>query len=400
MVFFAKKGEKLQLNNNLSSEGEIMLRSVVHENTRELGRRKGAPDVAFSKTDISISDENIRVPVNFLQSLTQEYAFYLALPPNTYGVVTFPDGTNRNMNGGLHEVPRGLYKLQYIDKKEREALSDQRGNITSSGQKIELKMLFRYRVIDPLALLRISNPVETLINHINTGIPRYIGSRKISEISDNPDSSKSRIHAFFQQWLNRHHQLSKAFMLTSFDIENFIGDQEYIAMNRGAAMVSKQNKISQKQEEEKQELKQQLARYRIAREGLEAELNKVVTQNKAEIEKIKAENEEEKQKILEDVKLREIKLENKREHVQRRDSKFIKIIEHISNGQQLTPQAIKLMEELISALEDEDSTISADKKSNSNSAQGNDIDSASTNDPDDKVDNLTNTLLDLLNPEK
>ena len=88
-------------------------------------------------------------------------AFYLALPPNTYGVVAYPDGSSRNLPGGLHEVPAGVYKVYYVDDRERTDTSDPVSEMTTDNEKLTLQVILRYHVIDPVLALGIAHPVET-----------------------------------------------------------------------------------------------------------------------------------------------------------------------------------------------------------------------------------------------
>lgn len=385
-----------------------MLREFALRMIAESGRLRGAQDVVFTDEVISAPARDIRISAFHWSVLCGVYAFYLPLPPNVFAVVTFPDGTNRNMSGGIYEAQPGLYKLCYIDKKERELISAAGRNITTSGEKISLTMLVRYRVTDPIALLRINNPIRTLTNHINTGVPRYIGSRKASEIADSPYDPQNKLFAFFRDRLSQRHLLSKAFMITSVEIKDFAGDQEFLAIMRDANRNSRQNEVIKKQEEERQELETIKNRYKLEKQELEAKLKRITTKADAEIENIKVAYEKDKQRVLQEIKSREIDLDNKRKYWGRRDNQFVKVFEAISNtissGNQLSPQAIKYVAELVAELKkgtyNETDTVSEQKNAKSDSLSNNQKSVSNTTPKTEKIDSLTNTILDLLNPEK
>ena len=121
------------------------LRKMVLGRIEQAGRRLGAPTVTFSGRKISVPGEDIYVANSPSRSVTMTSGFYLPLPPNAFGVVIFPDGTSHNMDGGVHEVPPGLYKLQYVDKLEHLEFTSPISEMTTDGEKLTLKVILRYR---------------------------------------------------------------------------------------------------------------------------------------------------------------------------------------------------------------------------------------------------------------
>ena len=72
--------------------------------------------IQFDDRNIVVEGEDIFVSKNLLQRLSNTSAFYLSLPPNVFGIVIYPDGVIRNLDGGLHTIEPGLYKLIYVDR--------------------------------------------------------------------------------------------------------------------------------------------------------------------------------------------------------------------------------------------------------------------------------------------
>ncbi len=392
---------------------QSLLRRFILNSIEEKGRIGGAPKVNFLEKKISIEGEDIYVGQGWLQWLTLISGFYLALPPNAYGVVIFPDGTSHNMAGGLHEALAGSYKLQYVDNHERFDFSAPVSEMTTDGEKLTLKVILRYRVIDPVLALSIARPVETLIEHIETDVAQYIRTHDHSDIADSSDKREySKLFSFFSERHDRRKPLSQALSITGIELKDFTGDKEYVEMRRKARMEERKNKIEKEQAEYQQELGLIKAQYKADNEKSIAEhtadLERKSTEHKAEIEKREAEHKKEKDEILHQVHLREIQLDDKRKHLQMRGNEFSQVIEAISrafsSGIPMNPNVMKYITDLFAAYKEEidsepQSAPSAEQKP---SASENHAVPSSPASPtsSDKVEKLKNTLLNLLNPKK
>jgi len=377
------------------------LRRMALERIEEAGRRLGAPTVTFSGRKISIPGEDIYVK----NSLSRTSGFYLALPPNAFGVVIHPDGTSENLPGGVHEVPPGLYKLQYVDKHEHLEFTSPISEMTTDGEKLTLKVIFRYSVVDPIVVLRIEKPVETLIEHIESDVAQYIRTHDHTDIADSAENHlDSKLLSFFTQRHSRRVPLSQAFRIIGIELKDFSGDNEYVQMRRKAHMDERQNKIEKEQVGYQQELGVLKAQYKAENEKNmaehTAELKRKAAEHKAEIEKIEARHEKETKEILYQVRLREIELDDKRKHLQRRENEFFKAIDAISatfsSGHPMNPSIIKTMTDLVAALREE-----VDNGSNPTpESKPLETEPPASSVGSDKVEKLTNTLLNLLNPKK
>jgi hypothetical protein len=390
------------------------LRSFVLEIIEKHGRQEGAPTVLFSDRKISSPGEDIYVANGFLRLISSTSGFYLPLPPNAFGVVIFPDGTSHNMEGGLHEVPPGLYKLQYIDKHERLDFSSPISEMTTDGEKLTLTVILRYRVDKPIVALGIDLPVETLIEHVEADVAQYIRTHNHDDIADGSENHlESKLLSFFIQRHNHRFPLSRAFIITGIELKDFTGDDEYMQMRRKASMDERKNRIELVQATYQQELGLLIAQYKAENEKSmaehTAELAKKATEHRAETEKMEARHEKEKQEILHQVRLREIDLDNKRKHLQRRENEFVKAIDAISttfsSGYPMNPNIIKTMTDLVAALREEVNT-EPNPIPESDPAENNPSKSERRTAPptstagSDKVEKLTNTLLNLLNPKR
>ena len=379
----------------------------------ERGRQQGAPTVVFSERKISSPGEDIYVANSLWRMITRTSGFYLPLPPDTSGVVIFPDGKSHNMEGGVHEVPPGLYKLQYVDRHERLDFSSPISEMTTDGEKLSLTVILRYRVVDPLVALRIERPVETLIEHVEADVAQYIRTHNHDDIADGSENQlEGKLLSFFIQRHNHRFPLSRAFVITGIELKDFTGDNEYLQMRRKASMDERKNRIELVQATYQQELGQLKAQYKAENEKSmaehNAELAKKATEHRAETEKMEARHEKEKQEILHQVHLREIELDDKRKHLQRRENEFAKAMDAISttfsSGYPTNPNIIKTMTDLVAALKEE---VNFEPNPAPETAEGKSATSEnrSTRPPvssagSDKVEKLTNTLLNLLNPKR
>jgi hypothetical protein len=285
--------------------------------------------------------------------------------------------------------------------------------MSTDGEKITLTVVLRYRVIDPVTALRIDRPVETLVEHVEADVAQYIRTHDHTDLADSSENQQdSKLLAFFVQRHNRRFPLSTAFIITGIELKDFSGDHEYVEMRRQASIDLKKTRIEKEQTVSQQELIQLKAQYQAAAEKSmaehTAELKKKATEHKAEVEKIEANHQKERHEILEQVKLRDIDLENKRTQLQRLSDKFGQVVDALSrqsvSGTQISPAVIKVMIELLNVYRDEiavESQPQSTPKPQTSDTQDHNVRTPPVSTSGgDRVEKLTNTLLNLLNPKK
>jgi hypothetical protein len=364
------------------------LRRIVLESIEETGRVEGAPIVNFPERIISVEGEDMYVGQKLLERFLDVSAFYLALPPNTAGVVVYPDGTSYELEGKLYKVPIGVYSIHYVDKRERTDLSGPVSEITTDNEKLTLQVILRYHVKDPVLALSIVHPIATLMEHIETDVAQYIRTHNHNEIADTADNTHSRLFAFFSERHERRKPLSDAISITGIELKEFAGDKEYVEMRRKVRIDETQSELNKQLEKHQQEI------------------SRLKSEFKAEIGKMEAMHENEKKEIMHQAELREIELEDRRNHLQRRENEFFKAIDAISlaissSAYPTNSNVIKIMTDLVSALKEDVGTetyAGAEAVPTENkSATG---ESRTTPTGSDRVEKLTNTLLNLLNPKR
>jgi hypothetical protein len=373
-----------------------LIRRVMLNRIEEKGRASGAPIVNFPERTISIEGEDVYVGQKQLEWLFFVSAFYLALPPYTYGVVVYPDGTSHNTPGGLQKVPPGVYGIHYVDKHERTDTSEPVSEMTIDGEKLTLQVILRYCVVNPEHVLSIARPVETLMEHVEADVAQYIRTHDHSEIADSADNSNSRLFSFFSERHKRRIPLSDAISITGIELKEFRGDKEFVEMRRRERTDERQIQSEKKLEELQQELNRIKSQHKVENE-----------KHLADLDTMNAHHQKEIQDIQYVVKMREIELDGKSKHLQRREEEFRKAIDAISSsfssGYPTNPNVIATMAELVAALkegvgnEQAPSPETSPTEDKSPARKNHTVPSAS---PSDKVEKLTNTLLNLLKPKK
>lgn len=393
-----------------------LMRTLVLGRIAEQGRLQGAPNVKFPARTISLPGPEIFVGQGFVQSMTLISGFYLALPANVFGIVIFPDGSSHNLAGGVHEAPPGLYKVQYVDGHERQEVLAPISEMSTDGEKITLTLVFRYKVLDPLIALRIENPVETLIEHVQTDVAQYIRTHAHTDLADSSEPRQdSKLLSFFQQRHQRRLPLSRAFGITGVEIKDFAGDEEILDIRRSESIGAMKNQLERQQVQFQQQLTSLRAQFKEETEKSTAvhlaALAKNAAEHKAEIAKIEAMHVKEKQEILDKVQVREMELEEKRRQLQARRDEFSQIVEAISRyfsgGNPANPALMKTITDYLYASREEmDGDMPASTPSKEEPPADNGQKSPPPSTPtspsrsSDKVENLKNTLLSLLNPKK
>ncbi len=380
-----------------------LIRHFLLSRTEKRGRQLGSPTIKFDEKKIALPGEEIFVGTNFFRWLFNAYAFYLPLPPNAFGVVIFPDGTSQSMQGGLHQVPHGLYKLKYVDRLERFTTTAQVSEMSRDGEKITLKVLIRYRITDPITVLHIDHPVEALIEHVQTDVAQYIRTHDHNDIADTAEAGgESKILSFFVQRHRNRHPLSRAITITGVELKEFMGDKDYVEMRRANMIERTQSQIDKEKLERQKEMDKVQAAHK-------AEMDKLQAEHKMEISSLIARADAEKEalrsKILHESQMRDIQIENMRRQSQQRHELIVKAVEAISqalepSGYPRNNAEIKsVIAELLAAIK-EDNPDTPPQGAHKEPPKNNHGSGEPRPNNNERIDDLTGTLLNLLKSKK
>ncbi len=361
------------------------LRTLVLRRIERTGRNLGSPTIKFENRKIVAAGEDLYAGETLFLRLLKANAFYLPLPSNSYGLVIHPDGTTQNLAGGFHRVSPGLYKLQYVDQHERFDVTAPISELAMDGEKLTLTVMVRYRVTEPITALRIDKPIETLIEHLQTDLAQYIRTHKHNDIADSPAANgTSKILSFFVQKHADRHPLSRAIAITGIELKEFTGDKDYIDIRRNDLIQQQQDLIDKQQLERKKEIEKLKADHKVALDTINA--------------KAAADQAALRSEILHESNKRDILLDEMRQQSQRRHELVVKAVDAISQALEHSGYS-RNTSEIKSAIGDLLSAIREDKPETAQSSSKSFNNNPRTN-RNDKIEDLTSTLLNLLKPRK
>lgn len=363
---------------------KTFLRAIENE-----GRALGTPSIKFDNRKIIASGPDQDVPNGLVYFLTDASGFYLSLPPNTVGIIVHPDGTiEAKSTGGLQEVRPGLYKILYVDMHDRSDSTQPVTELSLDNESITLRVLFRYRVVDPILALGIERPVETLIDHLQADLAQYIRTNNHNDIADrvNPQEA-SKILQFFAQRHATRNRLSRAISIEGIELKEFTGDSEYVGMRRNTLTQQRQTQFEIDILDRKNEIEKLKAEQKL-------EIDRLTAKATAETTKLRNE-------ILRETQKQDILLENMRTQTQRRHELLVKAVDAVGQAVEHSsysrnPSEIKIaINNLLDAIKENSPAV---EQPEAPKVGG----SAPRTPPasNQKIEDLTNTLLDLLKPKK
>ena len=370
------------------------IRRFLLGRTERQGRLRGAAPAVFDESSITIPGEELYVESSLLREYFDATAFYLSLPGNVFGVVIYPDGTIHLLDGGLHIVPPGSYKVYYVDKLERRLATTPVPELTKDGEKLALSVLVRYRVVDPLIALRIDNPIDMMQEHIQTDIAQYIRTHNHDDIADAPGENK--VLSFFVQRHNARHPLSRAIIITGVELKEFSGDMEWVEMRRGDLIQKKRLEIDREKFELQKEIDKIQAAHRV-------ELDKMQAKHKSEMDAAIAEKDARISDILYESRLREIQNELLRQQPEQRRAYIGSAMDAIR--QALEPTAYprnnaeinSIINTLLTTIREE---LQESPPAHTNGKNAGDKGTQTSSTREKKIGDLTSTLLDWLDHKK
>jgi hypothetical protein len=352
----------------------------------------GTPAIKFENRKIIAPGTDQEVANGLMYFLTDASGFYLSLPPHTVGIIVHPDGSiEHKTSGGLQEVRPGLYKVLYVDIHDRSDSTQPVSEIALDGESLTLRVLFRYRVVDPILALGIERPVETLIDHLQTDLAQYIRTHNHNDIADRSNSQEAgKILQFFAQRHATRNRLSRAISIEGIELKEFTGDSEYVSMRRNTLTQQRQTQVEMDLLDRKNEIEKLKAEQKLEIERLTA---------KATAETTKLRNE-----ILRETQKQDILIENMRSQTQRRHELMVKAVDAVGQAVEHSsysrnPSEIKnAINNLLDAIKENSPTLEQEAAKGSAPATATAPRTPASG--NQKIEDLTNTLLNLLKPKK
>lgn len=355
------------------------------------GRIQGAPTIKYDTRKVVTAGPEQEVRNGLLYLFTDVRGFYLALPANTAALIIHADGKiEKRLAGGYIEERPGLYKIQYVDLHSRSDSTQPVTEIAMDGEMLTLRVLFRYRVSDPESALGIDRPIETLIDHLQADLAQYIRTHNHNDIADRGHPQEAgQIAQFFLQRHATRPPLCHAIKIEGIELKEFLGDSEYVNMRRSTLTQQRQTAVERELIESRNEIERLKAAQKQELERINAHMS--------------AETTAQRNKILRETQEQDIRLENLRTQAQRRHELMVKAVnavgqavEHSSYSR--NPGEIKsAINNLLDAIKENSPTLEQE------AAKGGDTNSTAARvaaSGNQKIEDLTNTLLNLLKPKK
>ena len=297
------------------------------------GRRKPAPRYKFQENEI-LSPPYRKSASHLWQ------AIYLNLHPTHFAVAIGPTGKMFNLQGGYNVLPPGSYNVHYVDRQSRVTRLPRTEEKTYDGAKVALELVVTYRVVDPVKALEIQQPVETLLEFIQSDLKEFIRSHKFDEIIGDLQGHKIE-NEELAQYIRAHHMarspICKLFYIMDVVIKERIGDPKIIEQREKL-------QINQRQFDTQSELQRQ-----------NQELERRVTEQDASIRRMKVESEANLQEYTKKIELQKIELERARADFLYRQEKWMRAMDAISQAlsspaHSRDPQVLQGIQQLLGAM--------------------------------------------------
>lgn len=326
---------------------------------------------------------------------------YLNLHPTLYALCIFPDGEKKIIKGGLNPPFRtGRYVVHYIDKTDRQSEILKVTENTKDAARISLALKVIYRISNPLNVLDIQKPVETLCSQIQADLKEYIRTRNYEDLiggDNNGVIDSDMVTRYIKQQHGIRYPINQLFSIIDVIIQEKEGDPVFIEKRKNytSQMVDGESKMRI------QELNKKIA-------SQEAEMEQLRYQYKAVLEQQKATADVQQNAIRQQISVQELEnqklrdeWQQKQETWRQKQAKWMRSMDAIESAfKSQSPYLREEAEGLISAIVNELNVL----------AQTMDEPNTKNNQPDtsdvlpensvDKIDTLTNRLFSLLDRQK
>lgn len=368
-------------------------RNALWRDIENRGRAEGLPVLKFDNRKIISQGPEHRVPYDLWYFFTGVSGFYLSVPPNTFGILIHPNGQMQERPvGGIQAVPPGVYKTLFVDLRERSDSTQPVTDIALDGETLSLRLLFRYRVSNPMGIQTIDRPIETLIELLQADLAQYIRTHSHTEITDRGIAREDgQITQYFLERHQTRQNLADAIEIENIELKEFTPDSEYVNLRRNTLMQQRQTQFERQLLDSKNEIERLRTTQRMEIERLTTEANAQTTALRDQ--------------ILRETQRQNIRLETMRTQTQRRHELLVKAVDAVGlavehSSYSRNPGEIRnAISNLLDAIKENAPSLDEVDHQNGNTAP-----SGATSRPsftgNQKIEDLTNTLLDLLNPQK
>lgn len=319
-------------------------------------------------------------------------ADYVNLHPTTYVVARSPEGTWQNLKGGYVELHPGRYTYHLVDKRDRSGSLPKIAETTLDGAMVSLVISVMYKVVDPIRVMEIQNPVDALLSGLHSDTKEYIRTHTFDEIVGNSDSNeidRDRMFRHVRQEQGKHHQISRAFAVGDLMVKDREVDSRFMDIRKNLHIQQGEKDVEAKLLTQNQELEKRVASQEV------------------EINQMKAKAEVSQQEILKKVRMQEIVLDRERQAYQMKQERWSHTIDVLERAFSMpnyiqSTSGLKLIQDIISELKKEASIDFNVELSPDGGHAGveNQSSKGVAGGKPSNLDDLTNTLLSMLDRNK
>ncbi|MFZ5910870.1 MAG: SPFH domain-containing protein [Chloroflexota bacterium] len=275
------------------------------------GRKRVMEPIPFDETSILTQSDTFRVG---------EHGHYLLLPAMTAAIITSPSGQKMVfVEGGYKDLQDGAYSIQYVDLRDRTFNFPAITASTLDGLKVSLTVSISYKVNDPVEIVNVATPLQTLFSVCEAAIKKFIITHHHHEVIGEPGNEQviadHEIIKIIKEQIAMN-QACRSFWVMDIIIKERYGDPELSTLKH-EYLVQEKKSITQLQNVVQQ---QGIAMQQKELERTKAEIDSMVQEMQALCEANKSE-------ILKHARLLDIQLEAMRKQPDMQQAQIMSMID-------------------------------------------------------------------------
>jgi len=339
-----------------------------------IGRGRGPQVADFPEDVLVLNGEPFNVGL-------LSRATYVNLPPETAALIMGPDGQRYLVErGGYLELRPGRYGVQFVDLRGRQKTFSKLSATTSDGFTVALSLIVLYKALKPALIVQIDRPAQVFFTAVEAAAKNYVLSHTHDEVIKTNENDGSFDQRELESYIRKEvsdNPVCAAFELSNIRVQEWEGDAKYIGLRKDRQLQEMQSRLKQEQKQQEQ---------RIVSE------DQTLERQRAEVSQIKAAAEAERDRIMSEAQRLKNEVANIGRLPERRHAEIMEVINAIKDmpGFPRNATEAKILQELTDAL--------LDKQGMTGAAAARDNGAAPQAKAEEKIGELTQTILDMLRP--
>jgi hypothetical protein len=248
------------------------------------GRRKVMEPIPFDETSIMTQ------PITFNVGTP---GHYLPLPALTAAIVTSSTGQKQVFEeGGFKELQEGAYTIQYVDLSERYISLPRITASTKDGSEVSITISINYKINNPLQLINVLNPLDTLFSVCESAIQNFIVTHHHEELISEPGNNQfipdHEIIRHVKDQVDKN-RACRAFWVVEVIVKERYGNPEIGKVKHERLVQEKQSQTQKEKVQQEQiiaEEQKELEKIKAEQENMVKQIQAVGKANRSEISKL------------------------------------------------------------------------------------------------------------------